>query len=128
MGMVRNAFRLPAIVTLDARLAREFPLAGRARTTVFWEAFNLFNRDNINGVDFTPEARIPDPQRMVQAYNQSAATLNLLRAFAQGGYADLHKVHQWNLGFVEKSPLGARYQDLANRLDETLAFMAACAT
>jgi 3-deoxy-7-phosphoheptulonate synthase len=85
-----------------------------------------YRGDMINGPEFTSESRIPDPERLVQAYNQSAATLNLLRAFAQGGFADLHKVHQWNLGFVEKSPLGARYQDLANRLDETLAFMAAC--
>ncbi|MDP6603425.1 MAG: 3-deoxy-7-phosphoheptulonate synthase class II, partial [Rhodospirillales bacterium] len=85
-----------------------------------------YRGDMINGMEFTPEARNPDPQRLVQAYNQSAATLNLLRAFAQGGYADLHKVHQWNLGFVADSPLGARYRDLADRLDETLEFMAAC--
>jgi len=62
----------------------------------------------------------------MDAYHQSASTLNLLRAFAQGGYADLHQVHQWNLGFVSESPAGERYQDLANRLDETLRFMAAC--
>ena len=85
-----------------------------------------YRGDMINGMEFTPESRNPDPERLVQAYNQSAATLNLLRAFAQGGFADLNKVHQWNLGFVEKSPLGARYQDLADRLDQTLAFMAAC--
>jgi 3-deoxy-7-phosphoheptulonate synthase len=63
---------------------------------------------------------------MVQAYNQSAATLNLLRAFAQGGYADLHEVNRWNLDFVKNSPASARYQDLSARLDETLSFMAAC--
>lgn len=85
-----------------------------------------YRGDIINGLDFTPEARIPDPQRMVDVYHQSAATLNLLRAFAQGGYADLHEVHRWNLDFVAKSPQGARYDDLARRLDETLAFMAAC--
>ena len=85
-----------------------------------------YRGDMINGPEFTEEARIPDPQRLVQAYNQAAATLNLLRAFAQGGYADLHKVHQWTLGFMADSPLGERYCDLANRLDETLAFMAAC--
>ena len=85
-----------------------------------------YRGDCINGMEFTAEARRPDPERLIQAYNQSAATLNLLRAFAQGGYADLHKVHQWNLGFVEDSPLGDRYRDLADRLDETLAFMAAC--
>ena len=85
-----------------------------------------YRGDNINGMEFTAEARRPDPDRLAQGYNQSAATLNLLRAFAQGGYADLQKVHQWNLGFVADSPLGERYRDLANRLDETLAFMAAC--
>lgn len=85
-----------------------------------------YRGDMVNGMDFTEEARIPDPGRLEQAYNQAAATLNLLRAFAQGGYADLHKVHQWTLGFVADSPLGERYRDLADRLDETLAFMAAC--
>ena len=85
-----------------------------------------YRGDMVNAMEFTPEARMPDPERLVQAYNQSAATLNLIRAFAQGGYADLNQVHQWNLGFVEGSPLGERYQDLANRLDETLSFMAAC--
>ena len=59
-------------------------------------------------------------------YFQSASTLNLLRAFASGGYADLHEVHRWNLGFVERSPLAERYRDLAHRIDETLSFMAAC--
>ena len=85
-----------------------------------------YRGDSINGMDFTEESRIPDPDRMLQAHNQSAATLNLLRAFAQGGYANLHKVHQWTLGFVADSPLGERYRDMADRLDETLAFMAAC--
>ncbi len=85
-----------------------------------------YRGDMINAMEFSPEARAADPQRLVQAHNQAAATLNLLRAFAQGGYADLHKVHQWNLSFVADSPAGARYQDIANRLDETLAFMAAC--
>ena len=60
-----------------------------------------YRGDIINGIDFTPEARIPDPQRQLEAYRQSAATLNLLRAFAQGGYANLDNVHQWMLGFVE---------------------------
>ena len=63
---------------------------------------------------------------METGYFQSAGTLNLLRAFATGGYADLHSVHRWNLGFVERSPLAARYQDLATRIDETLTFMSAC--
>ena len=85
-----------------------------------------YRGDIINGMEFTPAARIPDPQRMIQAYSQSAATLNLLRAFASGGYADLHQVHLWNQGFVGKSPQGERYRALADRLTETLDFMAAC--
>jgi 3-deoxy-7-phosphoheptulonate synthase len=85
-----------------------------------------YRGDIINGPDFTPEARIPDPSRMEFAYMQSAGTLNLLRAFATGGYADLHQVHRWNLGFVARSPLADRYQDLAHRIDETLSFMQAC--
>ncbi len=85
-----------------------------------------YRGDIINGPEFTPDARIPDPKRMEFAYFQSASTLNLLRAFASGGYADLHEVHRWNLGFVERSPLAERYQDLAHRIDETLSFMTAC--
>ena len=85
-----------------------------------------YRGDNVNGFEFTAAARIPDPERMVQAYNQSAATLNLLRAFAQGGYADLHEVNRWNLDFVRSSPASERYADLAARLEETLTFMAAC--
>ncbi|MFD1627886.1 class II 3-deoxy-7-phosphoheptulonate synthase [Azospirillum griseum] len=85
-----------------------------------------YRGDIINGFDFNADSRVPDPERMMQAYTQAAATLNLLRAFAQGGYADLHKVHQWTLGFVERSPAGAHFQELASRLDETLAFMEAC--
>jgi 3-deoxy-7-phosphoheptulonate synthase len=89
-------------------------------------SLHSYRGDIINGQDFTPAARRPDPQRMVQAYSQSAATLNLLRAFAQGGYADLHQVHLWNQGFVARSPQGERYRALADRLTETLDFMAAC--
>ncbi len=82
-----------------------------------------YRGDNINGGDFTPEARIPDPQRLLQANAQSAATLNLLRAFAQGGYADLHNVHRWMLGFIAGSPAGEQYKELAQRISETLEFM-----
>ncbi|MDE1883787.1 MAG: 3-deoxy-7-phosphoheptulonate synthase class II [Rhodospirillales bacterium] len=85
-----------------------------------------YRGDIINGPEFSAEARIPDPNRMEFGYFQSAGTLNLLRAFASGGYADLHEVHRWNLDFVQKSPLAAKYQDLATRIDETLGFMAAC--
>src|SRR5207302_5479273 len=85
-----------------------------------------YRGDIINGPEFTAASRTPDPARMENAYFQSAGTLNLLRAFASGGYADLHEVHRWNLGFVERSPLAERYRDLAHRIDETLSFMAAC--
>lgn len=94
--------------------------------TIGGKSLPSYKGDIINGIDFDEASRAHDPERMVMAYNQSAATLNLLRAFAQGGYADLHKVHQWTLNFVDKSPAGERYRDLANRLDETLSFMAAC--
>jgi 3-deoxy-7-phosphoheptulonate synthase len=85
-----------------------------------------YRGDIINGPEFTAASRIPDPARMEFGYFQSASTLNLLRAFSSGGYADLHEVHRWNLDFAERSPLAARYQDLAQRIDETLSFMAAC--
>ncbi|MEQ1608909.1 MAG: 3-deoxy-7-phosphoheptulonate synthase class II [Hyphomonadaceae bacterium] len=85
-----------------------------------------YRGDNINGMEFTAEARTPDPQRLVQAYAQSAATLNLLRAFAQGGYASLANVHRWMLGFVERSPAAERYRALAARISDAMDFMAAC--
>ena len=85
-----------------------------------------YRGDMVNAMEFTAAGRRPDPERLVQAYNQSAATLNLLRAFAQGGYADLHQVHRWTLGFVSRSAQGERYRDVADRIGETLAFMEAC--
>ena len=85
-----------------------------------------YRGDNINDIAFDAESRAPDPQRLMQAYAQSAATLNLLRAFASGGYADLHNVHRWTLGFIAGSPSGERYKALAARITETLEFMEAC--
>jgi 3-deoxy-7-phosphoheptulonate synthase len=85
-----------------------------------------YRGDIINDFEFTTAARRPDPRRQLRAYSQSAATLNLLRALAQGGFADLHRVQQWNLDFLRASPQGARYRDLASRISETLAFMRAC--
>ena len=85
-----------------------------------------YRGDIINGHAFTAEARIPDPRRQIDAYRQSAATLNLLRAFAHGGYANLGSVHQWMLGFVKDSPQSRRYMQLADRISETLGFMRAC--
>ena len=85
-----------------------------------------YRGDIINGTDFTPEARIPDPRRQLEAYRQSAATLNLLRAFATGGYANLSNAHQWMLSFVNDCPQSKRYQELATHLTEALDFMRAC--
>ncbi len=85
-----------------------------------------YRGDIVNEIDFTEGARVPDPRRMLEAYRQSAATLNLLRAFAEGGYANLEHVHQWTLDFVEDSPAGHRYQELADRISESLGFMRAC--
>ncbi len=84
-----------------------------------------YRGDIINGIEFEEKARIPDPRRQVMAYRQSAATLNLLRAFAQGGYASLENVHRWMLGFVSDSPQGEKYGSLANRITETMDFMKA---
>ncbi|MBM3598104.1 MAG: 3-deoxy-7-phosphoheptulonate synthase class II [Alphaproteobacteria bacterium] len=111
VGRMAGQFAKPRSSPVERRNGQELP---------------SYRGDIINGMDYTPEARLPDPQRLVRSYNQSAATLNLLRAFAQGGYADLHKVHSWTLGFVDKSPAGERFRELADRIAESLAFMEAC--
>ncbi|MEL7047844.1 MAG: 3-deoxy-7-phosphoheptulonate synthase class II [Pseudomonadota bacterium] len=111
VGRIAGQFAKPRSSPSEKRDGRELP---------------SYRGDIINGTEFTDEARIPDPQRQVHAYRQAAATLNLIRAFAGGGYADLERVHQWTLGFVQDSPQGHRYQELANRIDETLAFMRSC--
>jgi 3-deoxy-7-phosphoheptulonate synthase len=85
-----------------------------------------YRGDIVNDLAFTPEARIPNPRRMRNAYRQSAATLNLLRAFAQGGFANLERVHQWTMDFLEGSPNGDRYRELADRISDSLTFMKAC--
>jgi 3-deoxy-7-phosphoheptulonate synthase len=136
---IRDTFRvllqMAVVLTFGAalpvvkvgRMAGQFAKPRSAPTeTIDGVELPSYRGDIINGIEFTKEARIPDPERLVQSYNQSAATLNLLRAFAQGGFADLHKVHRWNLDFVADSPLGHRYKEMADRLSETLDFMAAC--
>lgn len=85
-----------------------------------------YRGDIINGPEYTPEARVPDPWRLVRAYNQSAATLNLLRGFSTGGYAGLARIAQWNLDFMANSDEGRAYTDLARRVDEAIEFMSAC--
>ncbi|WP_265518753.1 class II 3-deoxy-7-phosphoheptulonate synthase [Nitratireductor luteus] len=88
-------------------------------------ALPSYRGDIINGIEFDEASRIPDPARQEMAYRQSAATLNLLRAFAQGGFANLENVHKWMLGFISDSPQGERYQALADRISETMDFMRA---
>ncbi|CAM4001156.1 3-deoxy-7-phosphoheptulonate synthase class II [Campylobacter hepaticus] len=85
-----------------------------------------YRGDIINGFDFNEAARIPDPKRMLEAYYQSATTLNLLRGFAKGGLADLHEVHRWNLGFLKKNELHKQYADISEKISQALAFMEAC--
>ncbi|MCW9035039.1 MAG: 3-deoxy-7-phosphoheptulonate synthase class II [Rhodospirillales bacterium] len=136
---IRDTFRvllqMAVVLTFGAacpvvkvgRMAGQFAKPRSSDTeTIDGVTLPSYRGDMINGSGFTEAERVPDPARLVQAYNQSASTLNLLRAFAQGGYADLHKMHQWTLSFVEDSPETARYKDLADRLEEALAFMAAC--
>ncbi|MCO4823635.1 MAG: 3-deoxy-7-phosphoheptulonate synthase class II [Amylibacter sp.] len=84
-----------------------------------------YRGDIINDIDFTPEARIPNPDRMLEAYTQAAASLNLLRAFSMGGFADIHRVHEWNLGFANSAGAAAKYTQLANRISDSLDFMTA---
>ncbi len=136
---IRDTFRvllqMAVVLTFGAalpvvkvgRMAGQFAKPRSAPTeTVNGVELPSYRGDIVNAIEFDKTAREPDPERLVQAYNQSAATLNLLRAFAQGGFADLHKVHRWNLDFVADSPLGHRYSEMADRLSETLDFMAAC--
>ena len=94
--------------------------------TVDGVALASWRGDAVNALDFTPQARTPDPQRLVRMYHQSAATLNLLRAFTRGGFADLEKVHVWNQEFVAASPEGLRYAALADEIARALRFLAAC--
>ncbi|RMH48461.1 MAG: 3-deoxy-7-phosphoheptulonate synthase class II [Alphaproteobacteria bacterium] len=115
--------RMPVVKV--GRMAGQFAKPRSAPTEV-QDGVELpsYRGDIINGLEFTAEARTPDPRRMLQAYLQAAATLNLLRAFSQGGFADLHRVHSWNLGFVEGAGY-ERYRDMADRIGQALDFMSA---
>ena len=107
------------------RMAGQFAKPRSAPTeTVDGVELPSYRGDIINELDFTSDARIPDPRKMLKAYTQSAATVNLLRAFSTGGLADVHQVHQWTLGFTEKEE-AQKYRDMANRLSDTLDFMKA---
>jgi len=109
------------------RLAGQFAKPRSADTEV-QDGVELpsYRGDIVNGMAFEAEARKPDPERQLQAYAQAASSLNLLRALTQGGFASLNRVHSWNLDFVENSPSSERYQDLADRITEAVAFMEAC--
>ena len=136
---IRDTFRVLLQVAVVLTFAGSMPvvkvgrMAGqfakpRSRPTETRDGVELpaYRGDIINDIEFTEEARRPDPARQLRAYGQSAASLNLLRAFATGGYADLRRVHRWTLGFVDRSPIGERFRDLADRTTEALAFMEAC--
>jgi 3-deoxy-7-phosphoheptulonate synthase len=94
--------------------------------TIGGKTLPAYRGDIINGIEFEPASRAPNPERMIQVFGQSAATLNLLRAFSRGGYADLHRVHGWTLGFVDRSPAGEKFRELADRISDSLRFMEAC--
>uniref|UniRef100_A0A0E0KEJ1 Phospho-2-dehydro-3-deoxyheptonate aldolase n=1 Tax=Oryza punctata TaxID=4537 RepID=A0A0E0KEJ1_ORYPU len=135
---IRDTFRvllqMSAVLTFGGqmpvikvgRMAGQF---AKPRSEAFEERDGVklpsYRGDNINGDAFNEKSRIPDPQRMIRAYSQSAATLNLLRAFATGGYAAMQRVTQWNLDFTQHSEQGDRYRELAHRVDEALGFMSA---
>jgi 3-deoxy-7-phosphoheptulonate synthase len=124
MAMVLTYGAKVPVVKLG-RMAGQFAKPRSAPTEVVAGAeLPSYRGDIINGFDFTPEARLPDPDRMLQAYLQSAATLNLLRAFSTGGFADVHRVHAWTLGFTDIDEV-EKYRDLANRISDTLDFMTA---
>ena len=109
------------------RLAGQF---AKPRSSDFEEKDGVklpsYRGDIINDINFDPKARVPNPKKLLKAYNQSAATLNLLRAFARGGMADLNKVHQWNLEYMKDHPLGEKYEELASKISQSLKFMQAC--
>jgi 3-deoxy-7-phosphoheptulonate synthase len=111
VGRIAGQFAKPRTSPVEKRGAVELP---------------VYRGDIINGTEFIAEARRPDPHRQIEAYRQSAATLNLLRAFATGGYANLANAHQWMLSFVKDSPQSKRYQELATHLTDALNFMRAC--
>ena len=111
VGRIAGQFAKPRSSSMEKIEGRELP---------------SYRGDIVNDIAFTPEARVPDPERQIMAYRQSAATLNLLRAFAGGGYANLEHVHRWTLGFLGDSPANEKYQALADRITEALGFMRAC--
>ena len=138
-NMIRNTFQvllqMAVVLTFGAtlpvvkmgRIAGQYAKPRSSDTeTVDGVCLPSYRGDTVNGPAFTAAGRTPDPQRMETGYFQAAGTLNLLRAFATGGFADLQQMHRWNLSFAARSPLASRYGELTERIDETLRFMAAC--
>ena len=111
VGRIAGQFSKPRSSPIEIKDGKELP---------------TYLGDNINGIEFNAKARKPDAKRMFRAYSQAASTLNLLRAFSQGGFADLRKVHLWNLGFVNKSQQGKRFKELEDKISDALSFMEAC--
>ena len=111
VGRIAGQFSKPRSSPIEIKDGKELP---------------TYLGDNINGIEFNAKARKPDAKRMFRAYSQAASTLNLLRAFSQGGFADLRKVHLWNLGFVNKSQQGKRFKELEDKVSDALSFMEAC--
>jgi 3-deoxy-7-phosphoheptulonate synthase len=132
---LRTLLQMAVVLTYGAsvpvvkvgRLAGQFAKP-RSRPTEVREGVELpaYRGDAVNGLEFSAQARTPDPDRLLRAYHSSAVTLNLCRAFTSGGYADLHQVHAWNQDFVADSPAGRRYERLAGEIDRALSFMRAC--
>jgi 3-deoxy-7-phosphoheptulonate synthase len=119
------ASKLPVVKV--GRMAGQFAKPRSSPTeTIGGVTLPSYLGDNVNAIEFTEEARRNDPMRMIRAYSQAAATLNLLRAFATGGYANLRQVHQWTLDFMGRSPWAERFKDVADRIGEALDFMEAC--
>ena len=111
VGRIAGQFSKPRSSPIEIKNGKELP---------------SYLGDNINGIEFSEKARKPDPMRLFKAYSQSASTLNLLRAFSQGGYADLRKVHLWNLGFVNQSSQGKKFKEIEDKISDALSFMEAC--
>ena len=109
------------------RLGGQFAKPRSSNTETLGDiTLDSYRGDIINGIDFDEKSRTPDPERMIKAYNQATATQNLLRAFASGGFADLHQVSKWNLDFAHKSEVGEKYEALAEDIEKSLKFMEAC--
>ena len=123
-AVLTYASSLPVVKV--GRIAGQFAKPRSSATEVINDLeLESYKGDIINGIDFNQKDRDPNPDRLIQAYNQSASTLNLLRAFSQGGFANLNKIHQWNLNFV-KGENAAKFREISSRIDECLSFMEAC--